>query len=94
MQEVDSLLMNTPSGGVSPWNLVKMTFTADATTDVLSFLAWGDGGNTTNLPPTVFLAGVNTPALPEPATLSLFGAALLGFGASRLRRPAKRTAEV
>ena len=79
--EKDSLMMNTPSKGVSPWNLVTMTFTADAVSDTLSFLAWGDGGSTANLPPTVFLAGVNTPAqVPEPATLSLFVAGLLGFG--------------
>ena len=79
--EQDSLLMNTPSEGVSAWNLVNMTFTADAVSDTLSFLAWGDGGSTQNLPPTVFLAGVNSPALvPEPASLSLFAAGLLGFG--------------
>jgi hypothetical protein len=94
MTEYDSPLMNTPSESSSPWNLVTLTVKADATSDVLSFLAWGDNGNTTNLPPTVFLAGVNTPAVPEPISLSLFGAALLGFGASRVRRAAKRTAEV
>jgi hypothetical protein len=89
MQEFDTLLMNTPSGGVSPWNLVSMTFVADATSDVLSFLAWGDNGNTTNLPPTVFLAGVNSPALPEPPTLALFGIAFVGLAASRWGKRAK-----
>ena len=89
MQEVDSLLMNTPSQGVTPWNEVFMTFTADATSDVLSFLAWGDNGNTTNLPPTVFLAGVNSPAVPEPATLSIFGAGIVG---AVIRRRMKRKA--
>ena len=77
-----STLMNTGSEGVSPWNLVTMQFTATAVNQTLSFLAWGDNGNTTNLPPTAFLAGVNSPALPEPPTLALFGIALLGLGAS------------
>ncbi len=89
-----SALMSTPSGGVSPWALVTMSFVAAATDQTLSFLAWGDNGNTTNLPPTVFLAGVNGGTVPEPATLSLLGIGLLGFGASRLRRPAKQNAAV
>jgi len=91
ISEHDSLLMNTPSGGVSAWNLVTMTLTADGPTDVLSFLAWGDNGNTTNLPPTVFLAGVNTPsAVPEPATLTLVGLGALGIRAGYRRRKAKK----
>ena len=87
-------VMNTPQQGVSPWEEVTMSFTAVATQQTLSFLAWGNNGNTANQPPTVFLAGVNSPAVPEPTTMALFGIGLLGFGASRLRRPAKRTEEV
>jgi len=90
-------LMHTPSMGLTDWNYVSISLTADSTTDLLSFLAWGDNGSTANLPPMVFLAGVNSqPGLtvPEPATLALLGIGFLGFAASRMRRPAKRTAEL
>ncbi len=86
-------LMNTPSQSYSPWELVSTDFTATAASETLYFLAWGDNGSTTNLPPTVFLAGVNSPSvLPEPATLSVLGIGLVGLGANRLRRRNKKTA--
>ena len=96
-----STLMNTPSEMNVNWNNVNMSFTPTAAdlgaggTAVLTFLAWGDNGSTTNLPPTVFLEGVNTtPTVPEPATLSLLGVGLLGLGAFSLRRRIKRDAAV
>ena len=98
-----SPLMNTGSMMNTDWNTVNLSFTPTAAeltagTAVLTFLAWGDNGSTTNLPPTVFLEGVNTVvSTPEPATLSLMGVGLLGLGAFSLRRrraKAKGTAAV
>jgi hypothetical protein len=98
--EEDSTLMNTPSEMNVNWSSVTLDFTPTAAelsggSAILTFLAWGDNGSTTNLPPTVFLEGVNTtPVVPEPATLSLLGAGLLGLGGIMLRRRAKRDAAV
>ena len=90
-------LMTTPSAGMTDWQYVSVDLTADAPTQLLSFLAWGDDGNTVNLPPIVFLAGVNSPpglTVPEPTTLALFGIGLLGLATSRMRRRAKRATEL
>lgn len=83
-------LMSVPSGGGVNWEAVSVNLTADATTDLLSFLAWGDNGNTTNLPPIAFLSGVDSPATlsstPLPATLPLLGIGLAGVGGLLRRR--------
>lgn len=84
--------MTTPSAGVTPWEYVSVNLTADSTTDLLSFLAWGDNGSTINLPPIVFLSGVNSPNVttPEPATASLLVLVFLGVGITLWRRRAAK----
>jgi hypothetical protein len=86
-------VMTTPSGGVTPWQEVTVNLTADASTDLLSFLAWGDNGSNVNLPPIAFLDIANNgvfvaTTVPEPSTISMAFIALFGFGAL-LRRRAK-----
>ncbi len=64
-----------PQGGVGPWQAQSHTFTATATSQVLSFLASGTPGGA---PPISFLDGVSLEAaVPEPATWALM---LGGFG--------------
>jgi hypothetical protein len=88
-------LMTTAPGGLTDWQFVSVTLKADATTDLLSFLAWGDNGNTVNLPPIVFLAGVNSPSgltTPEPGSIVLLATLVLGLGLGISRRRNRATA--
>jgi hypothetical protein len=75
-----------PYGTFFNWTAVTMVFTADSTSDVLSFLADGTpyGG-----PPDILLDSVHLNAVPEPSTLVLSTIVIVGFVAVGLRRRAR-----
>jgi hypothetical protein len=65
-----SSLMTVPQGAVVPWESQSMTFTASATSEVLSFFPIGIGGQ----PPMLFLDGVDLESnVPEPSATLLLG---------------------
>jgi hypothetical protein len=65
-----STLMNTANHGFVNWMSQSLTFTAQNTTDVLSFFAIG---TPSGLPPFVLLDGVSITETPEPTATSLVG---------------------
>lgn len=69
-----SSLYSLPQGGVGPWQSQHLSFIANATSQVLTFLAVGTPGGA---PPISFLDGVSLTAVPEPAT---WGLMIAGFG--------------
>jgi len=82
--------ITVPARGFSGWLPVTMYFVANATQETLSFLATGTPGGQ---PPFSLLDGVSLVAAPEPATLALMMAGLVGLGAvgALRRRSAART---
>jgi len=79
-------VLNNQSHGFTGWQLQTFTFTADNTSDVLSFLAIG---TPSGVPPFVLLDGVTMYDMgqtPEPGTLALSLAGLGGLGAFRWRK--------
>lgn len=88
-----SPLMTVPYQGTVGWQYVSVDLTADAPTELLSFLAWGDNGSTVNLPPIAFLSGVDSPngLVPEPSTWVMMAMGFVGLGLVGRRQLKKRT---
>jgi hypothetical protein len=76
-----------PSGLV-PWEQQTMQFTANATSETLTFLSDTSVGTNT-APPFVFLDGVRL--VPEPASVGLMGLGIMTVGALRRRRARRAT---
>ena len=78
-----------PSQGFQGWFGQSFRFTANATTDVLSFLSVGTPNG---LPPVALLDGVSVTAVPEPATWGLMLVGLGMVGTAARRRSVRRVA--
>ena len=83
--------LNTASMGFDAWRQQTMYFTANATSQVLSFLAVGTPNGQ---PPTALLDGVSMSLVPEPGTYALVLVGLAGVTGLTLarRKGASRTA--
>ncbi len=88
----NSSTMTVASGGAAGWTQQTLSFVATSTSELLEFFATASSGAQ---PPFLLLDGVsltdatNPVNVPEPATLTLTAAGVLGLVAARRRRRAK-----
>lgn len=80
---------NVSNHGFTGWQSVSVKVIADASTDVISFLAYGDRP----VPPFALISNVSlTGAVPEPATWTMMILGIGGLGALARRRRSVATA--
>jgi hypothetical protein len=84
-------ILNDVSHGFTGWQYSTMTFTADGSSDVLSFLA---NGTPSGVPPFALLDGITmSQTVPEPASAAMLLTGLAGLGGiMRRRRKAAKAA--
>ena len=83
-QSFSTGLQTIPSEGFTGWLSQSFTYTATASSEVLSFYAYGNP----QVPPFALLDGVSMSAVPEPATwaMMMLGFAVLGYAGIRSAR--------
>ena len=88
----NSSTMTVASGGAAGWTQQTLSFVANSTSELLAFFATASSGAQ---PPFLLLDGVsltdatNPVNVPEPATMTLSAAGVLGLVAARRRRHAR-----
>jgi len=80
----ETTILNDVSNGFTGWKQATMYFTADSTSDVLSFLAVGTPGS--SQPPFSLLDGVSVTQAPEPTLYVAVGLVLVGLVFFRRRQ--------
>jgi hypothetical protein len=88
-QQLSTAVLTDQSNGFTGWQYTTLTFTATASSELLSFLA---AGTPNGEPPFSLLDGVSLNAVPEPGSASLLLTGLLAVGLFVRRRQLTRAA--
>ena len=87
--QLSTATLTDPSNGFTGWQYTTLTFTAGASSQVLSFLA---AGTPNGEPPFTLLDGVSVYATPEPGSVVMMLTGLVAMGLLARRRQLSRAA--
>ena len=82
-QQLATAVLSDTSHGFTGWQYTSLTFTATATSEVLSFLAVG---TPSGVPPFTLLDGVSMVAAPEPGSAAMLVTGVLAIAFFARRR--------